>query len=259
MAYVALAVLFLFSLFLGTMLSDVTGAAKNQTDKRSRVEALISAIKTDYGSDFFNIDNDTNDDFEGFYNLQDYCRSRSLICRDQRGPWRWEITIYEEPLFRYRVIKIYDADGDELGEVSGAPYWGKYMMHVDYTIGSVCGLLLDYWKGMSNMAGADLNWYAENGPGCTYDGGVDSVTVGSAVVKKQISCAADWTPATSLGLDQIVGGLWKLRTGTIEIKNGNSIYTNECASSGLDGTKPPYAVALRVWVLKGYYQVCCGY
>ena len=256
MQLLVFALMMLLAGFLGVSLKtlDIEDEFYRQT-----IEALEGYIQQDYKAQFYEIDKSDNPDFMGYVNLQDYCSAKSLVCRDQFGNWYWQIQVIPNGLYQYRTITVFSGAGKQLFQVSGLPYWAEYMSRVDYAVGVFCSNLYNYYKAMSDRANADLNWYAKADTACNYDGGVNQVTIGSVTVSKQIECTDGWMDVFSAGAT-VVGGFFTLETGTIEIKNTNDIYTGECVDSGLTGASPPYAVAVRLHILKNnYYEVCCGY
>ena len=256
MTLLVAALLLLLAGFLGVSIKtiDMQGEFQKQT-----VLDLQRYIEQDYKAHFYQIDESDNPDFMGYASLQDYCNEKSLVCKDQFGNWQWQIQIIPNGLYQYRQITVFSGAGRELFRVSGLPYWAEYMNRVDYVVGVFCTNLYNYYKSMSDKAGADLNWYAISGGACNYDGGVNQVTRGTVTISKQIRCTDGWMDVFNAGAT-VVGGLFRLETGTIEIKNTNDIYVNECKDAGLTGMSPPYAVAVRMHILKNnYYEVCCGY
>ncbi len=235
-------------------------------DKQRQIDDLYKRLSAEYASRFIEVDSSDQNDFLGYLQLQDYCRDISLSCRGPTGDWSWNIQLVDTPLYRYRVIRVLDGNGRQLFSVSGEPIWSGYLRKVDAAVGIFCSNLYDYMKIMSEKAAADLNWYAITESGCYYDAGVNSVSLGGVSITKEIRCSdavsssADGWAAVSAANATVVGGVFRLDTGEIEIKNTNSIYTGECAYAGLTGTQPPYAVAVRVKIQEGrYFEVCCGF
>ncbi len=246
--------------YLGN-LTTITPVEVRESDAGKLLETLNSLYEKEFYRDTVV--------FSG--TLQDFCRQHGLNCRDYKGEWRWvkEEKLSPSGLFSYYIIKIYDAAGRELGRVSGEKYWSSYLTRIETNQNAICKALIDYYRDMVRVYSYPLNWYAKNGASCTYDGGVDSLQFGGARIEKEVNCSEGWRDlkreAGNLG--SIVGGKWRWPTGTLQYDNGNEIYTYGYPCYGattvdgqvLTGNQPPYAVAFRLWIKTGYYQVCCGY
>jgi len=255
---------------MGVLLQGEKLLVKNIPQKvdTTREKELIQSLKDLYANNFTK-----DDEVIGAYadkTLQDYCKDHNLICRDKRGDWKWEIRKELSPsgLFDYYVITIYDSAGRKLGEVSGLPYWAKYLEQVEKNQAVICKGLIDYYRDMVRVYSYPLNWYAKNGALCHYDNGVDSLDFGGFQISKEIPCSEGWkTPDLDDVLRRIVGGIWKWPTGDLQYDNANEIYSYGFPCYGattadgqvLTGNNPPYAVAFRLWIKTDYYTACCGY
>jgi len=231
---------------------------------QEEVYQLKEKIQTDYRSRFYEIDATDEVEFAGYTNLQQYCTEAGLHCKPD---WSWRIQVIDQDIYRYRTVSVVNGNGLVLFSVSGQPIWSEYLTQVDSVIGTFCSNLYDYGKLMSEKAAADLNWYARSEGGCYYDSGVNEVVLGQVRIEKEIRCSNavandnGWATVSDANAT-VIGGIFRLATGEIEIKNTNSIYTQECGAYGLSDTAPPYAVAVRIKLLPEpdkYYQICCGF
>jgi hypothetical protein len=220
---------------------------------KDRVNALVERITSDYKNNLKDVDSDASPSFLTYSDLQKYCSDKSLDCFDIAGQWFWRITVNDNGVYKYRVIDIYSNKMGRsllLAKIRGDAFWSDYIRYVDGQVGMICTNTFNYYRDKSETIGADINWYAKNGNGCSYDGN-DSL--------KEIGCSGGWAKPDKIGFSNIIGGVYKYPTGDLEIKNTNDIYGNECKD--LTST-PPYAVAIRVPIqpnFKRYFTVCCGY
>ena len=120
LALSALSVVFIFNMMLTnyTLKEQDISIAKNQ---------LISKITIDYKNNFDIVDSNTSNQFMGYTDLQTYCKDNSIRCEDLTGKWRWTIQTFEEPLFYYKVIRVYDGKNSVLFSISGKPIWLDYI------------------------------------------------------------------------------------------------------------------------------------
>jgi hypothetical protein len=221
---------------------------------KDRVNALVERITSDYKNNLKDVDSDDSPSFLGYSDLQKYCSDRSLDCFDIAGQWSWKITVNDNGVYKYRVIDIYSNKRKDspIAEIRGDTFWSDYIRYVDGQVGMICTNAFNYYRDKSETIGADINWYAKNGNGCSYDYPDDDSL-------KEISCSGGWAKPDTIGFSNVIGGVYKYPTGDLEIKNTNDIYGRECKDLT---NPPPYAVAIRVPIqpnFNRYFVACCGY